>query len=135
LTGAARIAELTQENAQLRVPRGELQQQLEWFKRQLFGANSEKRLEVDPAVQGNLLAALGVAAPPAKELPTETITHERRPKVRDAAVNDTGLRFGDDVPREVIAEATPPSKPSPKSGACASARRSPIAWPSARAAT
>jgi len=94
-----------------------------------------KRLEVDPAVQGNLLAALGVAAPPAKELPTETITHERRPKVRDAAINDTGLRFGDDVPREVIAEATPPSKPSPKSGACASARRSPIAWPSARAAT
>jgi len=114
LTGAARIAELTQENAQLRVQLGELQQQLDWFKRQLFGAKSEKRLEVDPAVQGNLLAALGVATPPAKASPTETITYERRPKVRDAAVNDTGLRFGDDVPREVIALTAPASEAIPQ---------------------
>jgi len=86
----------------------ELQQQLEWFKRQLFGAKSEKRLDVDPAVQGNLLAALGVASPPPpKEPPTETISYQRRPKARDAAVNDTGLRFSDDVPREIIAVSDP----------------------------
>ena len=35
-----------------------LKQQLEWFKRQLFGEKSEKRLDLDPAVQGNLLAQL-----------------------------------------------------------------------------
>jgi transposase len=107
LPDAARITELKCENAQLQAQVAELQQQLDWFKRQLFGAKSEKRLDVDPAVQGNLLAALGVAIPPPKASPTETITYERRPKVRDAAVNDTGLRFGDDVPREVIAVSDP----------------------------
>ena len=64
--------------------------QLEWFKRQLFGAKSEKRLDVDPAVQGNLLAALGVARPPPpKPLPGETVTYQRRPKARDAAGNES----------------------------------------------
>jgi transposase len=79
-----------------------LTSQLDWFKRQLFGRKSEKRLDVDPTVQGNLLSALGVATPPRKEAPTETVTYTRRKKSRDAAVNDTGLRFGEDVPREVI---------------------------------
>lgn len=79
-----------------------LTSQLDWFKRQLFGRKSEKRLDVDPTVQGNLLSALGVATPLRKEAPTETVTYTRRKKSRDAAVNDTGLRFGEDVPREVI---------------------------------
>ncbi len=30
-----------------------LKQQLDWFKRQLFGQKSEKQLAIDPAVQGN----------------------------------------------------------------------------------
>ena len=108
MTGASRIAELTQENAQLQARLAELQQQLDWLKRQLFGAKSEKRLDVDPAVQGNLLAALGVERPPPpKPLPGETITYQRRPKARDAAVNDTGLRFGEEVPREVILVTDP----------------------------
>ena len=51
-----------------------LTSQLDWFKRQLFGRKSEKRLDVDPTVQGNLLSALGVATPPRKEAPTETVT-------------------------------------------------------------
>jgi transposase len=76
--------------------------QLGWFKRQLFGRKSEKRLDVDPAVQGNLLGALGVAAPARKKEPTGTLTYTRRRKSRDGAVNDTGLRFGEDVPREII---------------------------------
>jgi hypothetical protein len=97
LTGAARIAELTEENAQLQAQVAELQQQLAWFKRQLFGAKSEKRLDVDPAVQGSLLAALGVASPPPPPESSATITYQRRPKRRDAAVNDTGLRIGEKV--------------------------------------
>ncbi len=103
----SRVEELEQDNARLTAQVEALKQQLDWFKRQLFGAKSEKRLEVDPAVQGNLLGALGVTAPPQKERPTETITYRRRKKVRDAAVNDTGLRFSDDVPREVIAVRDP----------------------------
>jgi transposase len=58
-------------------------------------------------VQGNLLAALGVEAPPQPVEPTETITYQRRNKVRDAAVNDSGLRFGEDVPREIITVRDP----------------------------
>jgi len=108
------VAELERENAQLsadlaalRADYADLKQQLEWLKRQLFGRKSEKRLEVDPAVQGNLLAALGVEAPPQPLQPTETITYQRRSKVRDAAVNDSGLRFGEDVPREIITVRDP----------------------------
>jgi transposase len=122
LSAAERVTVLQAENAQLRgdlatlnsrfsalsSDHEALKQQLEWFKRQLFGAKSEKRLDVDPAVQGNLLAALGVESPPApKPLPGETVTYQRRPKARDAAVNDTGLRFGEEVPREVIAVTDP----------------------------
>jgi hypothetical protein len=81
----------------------------------LFGAKFEKRLDVDPAVQGNLFAALGVASPPPKAPPTETITYERRKKARDGAVNDTGLRFGDDVPREIIAVKDPEIEAIPES--------------------
>lgn len=115
MSAAVRIAELQQEKAQLQARLtaltdqvGTLQQQVEWFKRQLFGAKSEKRRDLDSPVQGNLLAALGVAAPPPPSTtPTETITYQRRPKARDAAVNDTGLRFGAEVPREIIAVTDP----------------------------
>ena len=48
-----------------------------------------------------------VTAPPQKEPPSETITYQRRKKSRDAAVNDSGLRFSDGVPREVIAVKDP----------------------------
>ena len=77
---AARIAELEQINAQLAVQMAAmtqqfgaeittLKQQLDWFRRQLFGQKSEKQLAIDPAVQGNLLDALGVSAPPQKSSP------------------------------------------------------------------
>jgi hypothetical protein len=66
-------------------------------------------------VQGNLLATLGVASPPAKVVPTETVCYKRRQKARDGAVNDTGLRFGDDVPREIIAVKDPEIEAIPAS--------------------
>ena len=101
-------AQLGADFAALKADHAALKQQLEWFKRQLFGRKSEKRLEVDPAVQGSLLSALGVTTPPPpKDEPKETITYQRRQKCRDGAVNDTGLRFGEDVPREIIAVNDP----------------------------
>ena len=106
MSAAARVTKLEQENAQLsadlanlRAEHNAVKQQLDWLKRQLFGSKSEKRLDVDPAVQGNLLGALGVANPPPKRPPAETVSYPRRKKQRDGAVNDTGLRFGEDVPR------------------------------------
>jgi|GEM_PF-1621543 len=109
-----RIAELEQINAQLSARVELLTQQLDWFKRQLFGRKSEKRLDIDAAVQGNLLMALGVATPPAKIAPSETITYQRRKNQRDAAtVNDSGLRFDDTVPVQIIEVADPDLKGIP----------------------
>jgi transposase len=105
---ALRIAELEAENARLSSDVAALRQQLDWFKRQLFGRKSEQRLDIDPAIQGDLLAALGVAIPPCpQDLPQETITYQRRKKQRDDAVNDSGLRFDDGVPVETIAVSDP----------------------------
>jgi len=114
LLATDRVAELEQENvrlcadvASLNAHLTSLKQQLEWFKRQIFGSKSEKRLDFDPAVQGNLLAGLGVVAPPPKDPPSETITYQRRKKMRDAAVNDSGLRFDDSVPVQTIQVSDP----------------------------
>ena len=102
MPATTRIVELEQENAQLNSELTSVKHQLDWLKRQLFGEKSEKRLEIDSAVQGSLLSALGVEAPPPKAPDTETITYQRRKKTRDGALNDSGLRFSDDVPRKVF---------------------------------
>jgi transposase len=121
LSATARIVELEQENAQLNArltslscDYDNLKHQLDWLKRQLFGEKSEKRLEIDPAVQGNLLSALGVEPPPQKTPDTETITYQRRKKTRDNAVNDSGLRFSDDVPRAVFVLKDPEFESMPE---------------------
>lgn len=102
MLAADRIAELEQNNAHLLTENRQLKHQLDWFKRQLFGEKSEKRLDIDPAVQGSLFAGLGLTLPPKEEAPRETITYQRRKKHHDASVNDCGLRFSDDVPKQVI---------------------------------
>ena len=102
---------LEESNAALAQLQGDFQvlkQQLEWFKRHLFGEKSEKRLELDPVEQGNLLSALGLEAPPQFDEPsTHTVTYERRNKVRDGAVNDSGLRFDANVLATRVRELTP----------------------------
>ena len=56
----------------------------------------------------NLLAGLGVEAAPSRDdVPTHTVTYERRGKVRDAAHAESGLRFGPDVPVRTIVVADP----------------------------
>ena len=93
---------------QLQAEYDALRHELDWFKRQLFGSKSEKRLDLDDEAQLNLLAGLGVDKPPSRDVPTQTVTYERRAKVRDAAVADSGLRFGPEVPVQTI-EVTDPA--------------------------
>lgn len=131
MSTALRIAELEQTNAHLSARVDVLTQQLDWFKRQLFGTKSEKQLFIDPAVQGNLLAALGVPTPPSSPIgPTTTVTYTRR-KTRDNTVTDSGLRFDATVPVNTIIigdpdmahKLGPHSRPCPRRPASASVRR------------
>ncbi|HEU0198300.1 MAG TPA: IS66 family transposase [Nevskiaceae bacterium] len=86
----------------------ELEHQLAWFQRQLFGQKSERLLAIDPAVQLSLLAGLvrDTSAPAPAETEAHAVT--RRSKLRDGCVNDTGLRFDARVPVRVI-EVPPPA--------------------------
>ena len=84
-----------------------LKAQLDWFKRQLFGVRSEKRLQIDPAIQADLLAALGDALPAPAIPETRKISYERRKSRSDNTVTDTGLRFDDSVPVQTIVLSSP----------------------------
>ena len=97
--------------AQLQAQVHRLTEQLEWFKRQLFGRRSEKRLRVmDTAVQPLLdglvdSETLSSSSPE----PTEQITYERckRKQRGDECVTDEGLRFDDSVPVQTIELSAP----------------------------
>ena len=85
-----------------------LKSQLDWFKRQLFGQKSEKRLIIQNPDQISIADILTNSSEPAVPEPQETITCKRRKKTRaDNCVTDKGLRFTDDVPVEVIEENSP----------------------------
>ena len=77
-----------------------LQQQLDWFKQQLFGSKSEKRV-IDNPDQPLLTGLMGEpveALPPADK---QKITYERGTAKKnrdDDCVTESGLRFGPDVP-------------------------------------
>ena len=82
-----------------------LQQQVDWFKRQLFGRKSEQQI-IDNPYQKPLFEAQAKAAP--------TVTTEVRPHKRSSQkqrhnddVNDTGLRFDDTVPQQIIEQSIP----------------------------
>ena len=93
---------LRAENDALREQLQSLKTQLDWFKRQLFGERSEKRLLIDPAIQGNLLAGLGgdVAVPKLAE--KQKISYERNKPRAPGTVTEQGLRFDETVPVETI---------------------------------
>ena len=97
---AGRIPEL---EAQIK----QLSHQLEWFKRQLFGQKSEKLRPLENPDQLSLDLSGGEATPPAKtEESTDEITYSRRKARLADQVEETGLRFGPEVPVQVI-ERTP----------------------------
>jgi transposase len=90
----------------------ELERQLNWLRKQVFGEKSERRLvDLNP----DQLPLAGLLGDVPKPLPvaTETITYERgkAPKQRDSdCVTDSGLRFDDTVPVEVIEVEAPELK-------------------------
>ena len=112
----ARIAELEQETARLEAVIETLteeisgfKQKIAWFERQIFGSKSERRLDRDPSLQRELFEALGLELPPERTPVVEEVAVRRRPaaKTRDAAVNDSGLRFDETVPVETIVVEDP----------------------------
>ncbi len=85
--------------------RDELKRQLDWFKRELFGPKSERR-EVHPD-QLALFESLQERLAPHDERKTRVPAHARSTKRSGQEVNDTGLRFTDDVPVEIIEQSVP----------------------------
>ena len=79
-----------------------LKQQLDWFKRQLFGRKSEKQLLDEASIQDSLFATDKAA--PSIDTTTDIKAHKRKSnKQRNGdEVNETGLRFDASVPTKVI---------------------------------
>lgn len=93
-----RIGQIEQDYAELKA-------QLEWFKRQLFGRKSETRHGV-PAEQIALFN--GQATVAQAQSPKITVpAHERQKRRSGEEVNDTGLRFGPEVPVQEITLSCP----------------------------
>ena len=111
----AHLGTVTTAHESLKADYAALKDQLDWFKRQLFGRHSEKRLEYDLTEQVSLFEALGVEDAPASEVPTEEISYRRRRKRRGAAVNDSGLRFNESVPVTTIEVKDPGVEAIPES--------------------
>src|SRR5215471_2605843 len=102
---------LVRQKAELEARTGDLTRQLEWFKRQLFGRKSERRVrEPDPQQLplGLVRSAPNLAdAPPP---PTETVkAYQRRAPFTALATgpDESGLRFDASVPVEVITVPSP----------------------------
>lgn len=93
---------LTQEVAQLRDENLELKSRIAWFEKQVFGSKSEKRI-IDHPHQHSLLTEPTQTAP---EPTTVTVpAHERgtaKKQRPEDCVTDTGLRFGENVPVQVV---------------------------------
>ncbi|MGE3676137.1 MAG: IS66 family transposase [Polyangiaceae bacterium] len=100
------IVELVRTQAALREEVATLKHQLDWFKRQLFGQKSERRIVDDSSAQMSLGEALNVAqstpAPPPVQ--RRVAAHTRRAASKKADVGDDSVPFFDEtrVPVEVI---------------------------------
>ncbi len=80
----------------------ELEQQLRWFKQQLFGRKSERQIpEPDPA-QLSLGESLAKSAEAAPAATTTVRSHARRKRPECEATDESGLRFDDSVPVRTI---------------------------------
>ena len=88
----------------LREENAALKHRVAWFERQLFGQKSEKR-PVENPLQASLLGEPAPVTEPEGE--TVTVSYSRRKKRPDDCVNDSGLRFSDKVPVQIIEQSVP----------------------------
>lgn len=89
-----------------------LEQQLEWFKRQIFGEKSEKRDMADNPYQTTIADLFKELPeiPEEKEEPKQAVTYQRgkaKKNVLEGSPEDSGLRFSEDVPVEEIELTVP----------------------------
>lgn len=108
----AEIVTLLVKNEELMQRNADLTRQVEWFKRQLFGRKSERRLLTPDAQQLPLAGLLprGEGAEDAPPPPTETVKAYQRRLHRppgEAPSDEPRLRFDSSVPVEVIAVPNP----------------------------
>ena len=73
----------------------ELQQQLDWLKRQLFGVKSERHIPLDRSRQ---LTLAEMDVPAVEEVPSVEIPAHRRAKTPAVRGDEGKLRFDDSVP-------------------------------------
>ena len=106
------IAALEQEIVELREEVASLRQTLAWFRNQIFGSTSERRLVADPSEMGNLFGEAAAAGEEAEV--TEVVRRKRRRKSREGCVNEEGLRFDDTVPVKTIHVANPAAEAIPE---------------------
>jgi len=98
---------LVQVNTQLQQKIQSLEQQLNWFKRQIFGEKSEKFDMTDNPYQQTIADVLGQLPALPKDVKNEeqTVTYQRgkaKKDVLEGSPEDSGLRFDKSVPVEEI---------------------------------
>lgn len=85
----------------------EAEQQLRWFKNQLFGTKSERRIVHPDPSQLSLGEGIAEKIETEQEPTTEVRGHARRTQNRKTAKEEAGLRFDDSVPIETIVAKDP----------------------------
>ena len=109
------LAEANEALAEARGENADLRLQLDWFKRNVFGRRSEKRISDLPQPQETLFEAAGVDPGPADDAaadddaaddeaaePPAARRRRRGPKRRLNAVNEAGIRFSADMPVRTV---------------------------------
>lgn len=106
---ATQVAHLKAQNAQLQERIQSLKHQVDWFKRQLFGEKSEKRLIESNPDQMSIGDVVSVSLPIPADQPKEQISYTRGKNHKnglDGSPSDSGLRFHETVPvREITLSA------------------------------
>jgi len=106
----AAIAQLSAENQALKASLKEVNRQLDWLKKQLFGEKSEKRVVLPDGIeQASLFDDQSAPESLKDQRPDQQISYTRKrgKKNRDDSVTDSGLRFDETVPVERIEVACP----------------------------